>query len=115
MNINSNPNSGDANGNGLWKLETFVANTPTGDGSRRTLDRQTLTPEMSSRDLRSGSRLVFNDLAARINKEDVPCEEGGGYLCVELSRGDNPSIDYTLSGAREDSLRKCRKIKCEKG
>ncbi len=115
VSVYANPNSGDASGRNLWRLETFIANTPTGDGNRRMLDRQTLTPEMGSRDLKSGSRLMFNNLAARIDKDDLPCEEGGGYLCVEVSKGDNPSLDYTLNGAREDSLRKCRKLKCAKG
>ncbi|XP_033625444.1 uncharacterized protein LOC117288629 isoform X2 [Asterias rubens] len=111
----SNPNSGDATGRNLWKLETYVANNKDGEGSRHTLDRQTLSSEMASRDLKSGNRLVFNNLAARINKDDVPCEEGGGYICVELKKGDNPTLPFTLSGARgQDSLRKCRKLKCLK-
>ena len=112
--VYSNPNSGDASGRNLWRLETFLANYPDGTGNTRTLDRQTLTPEMASRDLKSGSRLTFNNLAARINKDDLYCEEGGRYVCVKVERGVNPTIDYSLSGAREGSLQRCRKVECRK-
>ncbi|XP_022088425.1 uncharacterized protein LOC110978062 isoform X2 [Acanthaster planci] len=114
VSVTSNPNSGDATGANLWRLNTFVSNYPDGTGTRRNLVRQTLTPEMASRDLRSGSRLNFNNLAARINKEDLPCEEGGGYLCVELSKGDTSTLDFTLAGSREGALKKCRKLNCVK-
>ncbi|XP_022088423.1 uncharacterized protein LOC110978061 isoform X2 [Acanthaster planci] len=114
VSVTSNPNSGDATGRNLWQLESYVSNDPEGSGRRRILERQTLTPEMASRDLRSGSRLTFNNLAARINKDDVPCEEGGGYLCVEIQKARYSSLDFTLDGAREDSLRRCKKLKCAK-
>ncbi|XP_022088426.1 collagen alpha-1(II) chain-like [Acanthaster planci] len=114
VSVNSNPNSGDATGRNIWRLQTFLANYPDGTGNVRTLERQTLTPEMASRDLRSGSRLNFNNLAARINKDDLYCDEGERYICVKVERGDNPSIDYSLSGAREGSLQRCQKVNCVK-
>ncbi|XP_038058441.1 collagen alpha-2(V) chain-like isoform X2 [Patiria miniata] len=112
--VTSNPNSGDASGRNLWRLKSYVSNDPDGTVKVRTLDSQTLTPEMSSRSLRSGTRLTFNNLAARINKDDVPCEEGGGYVCVELTKSEQSSFDFTLAGAREGALRKCKKLNCVK-
>ncbi|XP_038058585.1 collagen alpha-2(I) chain-like [Patiria miniata] len=114
VSIFSNPNSGEATGRNLWRMPTFLANKADGTGNVRTIDTQTLTPSMASSYLRSGTRLDFNNLAARVNKDDLNCDEGGRYVCVRLERGVNPSIDYSLSGAREGSLQKCKKVVCRK-
>ncbi|XP_038058584.1 uncharacterized protein LOC119729863 [Patiria miniata] len=114
LEITSNPISGDATGRNMWNVVSYVSNTDDGTGPRRTLEKQTLTPDMASRDLRSGTRVRFNNLAARINKDDIPCSEGGGYFCVEVQKGAYSSFDFTLSGSRPDSLRRCKKLKCLK-
>ena len=111
--VDSNPTGGDAEGQNLWRLETFTSNSPDGSGRRDIVNTQSLDPSDASRDLESGNTLVFRNLEARVDSADVHCEEDY-YVCAELTKSRSASNDFSLRGTREDSLTSCKKIRCAK-
>ncbi len=113
VSVTSMSSGADASGNGLWKLQVFTTNDFSGRGARRVLDDQTLSPSQASQQLTSGSRTTFRNLGAQIDRSQVKCDEDS-YLCVELARGDRPSVDFTMTAAYDDSYISCEKLKCAK-
>lgn len=111
--ISSMGGGADARGEGLWKMKTFTTTDYTGKSGRNLLDEQSLTQQQAGQDMMAGSRTTFRNLAATINKEQVSCSEDT-YLCVELSRGDRPSKDFSMNPAYEDSYLSCERLKCAK-
>ncbi|XP_030828654.1 uncharacterized protein LOC575485 isoform X1 [Strongylocentrotus purpuratus] len=111
--VDSNPAGGDAEGDNLWRLETFTATHDDGTGRRDILDQQTLDPNEASRDMQSGDSMVFRNLEARVNSEDVNCDEDY-YLCAEISKQVRARPNFSLEGTREDSMTSCKLIKCAK-
>ncbi|XP_063953209.1 uncharacterized protein LOC129257173 isoform X2 [Lytechinus pictus] len=111
--VDSNPSGGDADGDDLWRLETFTATHMDGSGRRDILDQQTLDPREASIDMRSGDSMVFRNLEARVNSEDVNCDEDQ-YLCAEISKQARARPNFSLKGTRENSMTSCKKIKCAK-
>ena len=111
--ISSLGGGADARGEGLWKMKTFTTTDYTGKSGRNLLDEQSLTTQQAGQDMMSGSRTTFRNLAATINKEQVSCADDT-YLCVELSRGDRPSKDFSMNPAYEDSYLSCERLKCAK-
>lgn len=111
VSISSMSGAADARGSGLWKMTTFTTPEFNGQGARSIIDSQTLSGGQSSQSLTAGGRTTFRNLAASISSDEVPCDETM-YMCVEISRGDAPSVDYTLNGAYEDSMISCEKLRC---
>ena len=109
----SNGNGAEVTGNGLWRLETFMSSNRDGSGEKNILATQTLTPDLSSRDFRSGSRLTFSNLAARIDRDQVNCQ-GNSFICVNLYKGERPSVDFKLEGTSPEALVHCREVSCVK-
>ncbi|XP_072173534.1 uncharacterized protein [Diadema setosum] len=111
--VNSNPTGGDANGNNLWRLETFTSNNNDGSGRRDIIRTQTLDPADASRDLDSGNTIVFRNLQALVDSADVNCQEPY-YLCAELTKNPAASSDFSMRGTREDATTSCKLMRCAK-
>ena len=104
--------SGDAKGNNLWNLETFISNNPTGSGPRSTIERQTLSGPEASQDLQGGSALRFRNLEADIPQEKINCEEKQ-WFCSELSK--QQGADFTMDNPPgAEGTVDCVEIKCAK-
>lgn len=111
--VDSNPNGGDADGDNLWRLETFTSNSGDGSGRRDILNQQTLDPADASQDLGAGNSMVFRNLNAMVDSADVNCEEDY-YLCAEITKHQSSNPDFSMEGSREDSTTSCKLIKCKK-
>ena len=106
--------SGDARGNDLWQLETFISNDPQGRGSHDTISTQTLTRAEASTPLEGGSALRFRNLEADIPQEKINCDETQ-YLCSELSQNPIAQGTFTMDNPPgSEGTIDCVEIKCAK-
>lgn len=113
VSVVSSNNGAEVTGNDLWRLEIFTAKDKDGTKDKTVLQAQSLTPDLASRDLRAGSRLIFTNLAAQVDRDLVNCQ-GNTYICANIYRGDRPSVDFKLEGSSSGALMNCREVSCAK-
>ena len=113
VSVVSSNNGAEVEGNDLWRLEVFTAKDRDGIKDKTVLQTQSLTPNLASRNLRAGSQLMFTNLAAEVDRNLVNCQ-GKPYICVNLYRGDRPSVDFRLEGSSDGALTNCKEVSCAK-
>ncbi|XP_077982842.1 uncharacterized protein LOC144437709 [Glandiceps talaboti] len=100
----------DISGTGLWKMEIYVTN----DSSTKYIQYvPTLTSEQKNQALIHGGTMNFNDIDYSVDGGTIPCT-GELQLCVEVQKGDSPSVEFDLqAGLNNYALKACQTIFCD--
>ena len=110
--------SSSVSGNRLWRLGIFGSKNEEGTGERFNYVRQTLPAADANMPLVDGNDIKYADAMAEFDIAAIGCN-GFNYACMELTKGDKPSPDFTHSVLDDedgdDILTLCEMATCRAG
>ena len=104
-------------GTGLWRLGIFGSKNDKGTGDRFNYVRQTLKPVDADMPLVNGNDIKFAEAMAEFDIAAIGCN-GFNYACMELTKGEEASPDFTQSVLNDDVdniLTLCEMTTCRAG
>ena len=107
----SDPKAGSVNGTELLELVMFLSLHEDASGTRHEVTGVDLE-DSGFFHITAGIPTDILGLTAYLNLRDGPTCSQFDYLCVEVARGDSPSVDFTFSGSTSSSLIGCQQITC---
>ncbi|XP_077998512.1 uncharacterized protein LOC144451517 [Glandiceps talaboti] len=102
--------SDDIIGDDLWEMVIFTSSTEDGNGNKRVIANNALTGPQQSRDIYSGTREAFQNLAVNIDMRARYCQYVQ-YVCVELRKNQLANPEFEVTGSAGDYVR-CVPIQC---
>lgn len=104
--------SGSVDGQNLWKMGVFGSQNPDGSGPKVGEQEQILGPDQLDESLISGQPLSLDNITTEFDTSLVGCADFK-YMCVEFSKGENPSADFEFETTEGDSIVRCQKVPCQ--
>lgn len=110
--------SSSVSGTGLWRLGIFGSKNELGTGERFNYVQQTLPAHDANMPLVDGNDIKYADAMAEFDIAAIGCN-GFNYACMELTKGNDPSPDFTHSVLDDedgdDILTLCEMATCRAG
>lgn len=116
VDLSTLPESGPADGDGLWRIGVFGSPSPEGEGPRLGYVRQILDRAESSTPADGeGAPLELNNLEAEFDLSQIGCDSEYRFLCLEFSKGLRaaPDFKFEVQGGG-DQIISCKEQPCRR-
>ncbi|XP_030855714.1 alpha-2 collagen isoform X1 [Strongylocentrotus purpuratus] len=116
VDVSTLPESGGADGDGLWRIGVFGAQNPQGTGPRLDYKRQILTRGQSSTPAEGeGMPLELNALETEFDLSQIGCDSEYRWLCLEFAKGlrASPDFEFEINGGG-DVIISCKEQPCRR-
>ena len=116
VDLDTLPESGPADGDGLWRIGVFGSQSPQGTGPRMGYMRQILNRGQSSTPAEGGGApLELKNLEAEFDLSQIGCDSDYKYLCLEFSKGmrASPDFRFEIQGGN-DVIMNCKEQPCRR-
>ncbi|XP_071943757.1 cadherin-23-like [Antedon mediterranea] len=109
LDIASSGSAGSAAGSGLWQLTAYFASSNDGSGTSQARQSIQLNATQAATGINAGDLAIMQNIAASMSLDGVLCTNVS-YMCIELGRGDAPSVNYRLEESSD--LETCIEVTC---
>ena len=116
LSVDSLETASSIRGRRLWRVGIFASKRPDGTGTRRNTKYQILNTFQAGKELIAGQTMRFDNLGTTFNLEDVSCDTGFKYLCLEFARSFRPLPGFeftTITGG--NTMIRCKQRPCDRG
>ncbi|XP_071943072.1 uncharacterized protein [Antedon mediterranea] len=108
VNLDIASNSGTVSGDNLWKL-TFFPNSESDGSGAYLLSSSLVVSFTGNSEVISGVTTGLDNIDGMLDLTGVLCEDAQ-YLCLVVSKGDNPETDFTIEDTSD--LAACSAVSC---
>ena len=116
MSVDSLETASGIEGRRLWRVGIFASKRRDGSGPRQGTNYQILNTFQARKPLVAGQRLSNDNIGTRFNLDQINCDSGFRFICLEFARSMRPVPVFKFStSSGDDSIIRCKEHECERG
>lgn len=116
MSVDSLETASGIDGRRMWRVGIFASKRRDGTGPRQSTNYQILNTFQARKPLVAGQRLNIDTIATRFDLDEINCDSGYRYLCLEFAKSMRPLPDFeftTTTGG--NTIIRCKEHECDRG